>query len=109
MIGYRTIVQRKIVEKTPLDNTPWTNPHQHHRRQRSLPELGPVPTPTPTGFNSEYLEVPLDVPTKRPSENRLKILNDELSNFDSTKANPIKQIRTDRSFQDPGQYQSYTV
>ena len=101
VIGYRTIVQRKIVEKEPLSNGPWTNPVHQHRRQRSLPELS-TPTQTPTGFNTEYLEVPVDVPRKRPSENRLKILNDELSNFDSTKANPIKQIRTDRSCLEPG-------
>lgn len=98
VIGYRTIVQRNIVEKEPLSNAPWTNPHQH-RRQRSLPEL---PAPTQTEFNSSYLEVPVDIPTKRPTEDRLKILNNELSNFDATKANPIKQIRTDRSFQEPG-------
>ena len=99
VIGYRTIVQRNIVEKEPLSNAPWTNPH---RRQRSLPEL-PAPTPIPTQFNSTYLDVPVDIPTKRPTEDRLKILNNELSNFDTTKANPIKQIRTDRSFQEPGQ------
>ena len=91
-------MQRNIVEKEPLSNAPWTNPHQH-RRQRSLPEL---PAPTQTEFNSSYLEVPVDIPTKRPTEDRLKILNNELSNFDATKANPIKQIRTDRSFQEPG-------
>ena len=107
VIGYRTIVQQSIVQpREPLSNDLWerTSDRTHgtnHSRQNSLPQLSQTEC---------FLDVP-EIKAKElqqrvsATENRiknLKILNNELSNFDSTKANPIKSIRTDRSFQEPG-------